>query len=175
MTLRGATPTATLDGGSAGTSVLGRGRSGRPRGHAHDHRRQDRAPRHEACSDANGEGIDNAGTLTLVTSSVVDNVAGYCFGIHDSGGGIFNSGTMTIEGSTVSGNFAGGRGGGDRQPRRRAVDHELDGERNGAGDHGGIANSGTLTVRFSTVSGNTLNGATGGIFTDEAAAAPRRR
>jgi hypothetical protein len=56
---------------------------------------------------ANGGGITNRGTLTLINSTIKDNIA---FG----GGGIYNqSGTLTLTNSTVAHNTAaGGRGGG---------------------------------------------------------------
>jgi Tol biopolymer transport system component len=169
LTLRGATPTATLGGGADGTSVvtIDSGAvaridtltiSGGGTGSAATN----------SCSAANGEGIDNAGTLTLVDANVTNNVAGNCFGHDDSGGGIFNNGTATIMTSTVSGNFAGGDGGGvDNSGTMSIVDTTVSG--NGAGEHAGVANSGTLTVSYSTVSGNTLDGATGGLFTDPGA------
>jgi hypothetical protein len=81
----------------------------------------------------NGGGINNNGTLTLVSSTLSGNSAsasGY-----GGGGGIYNSGTLSIFKSTLSGN-----------------------SENGYGSGGGIGNTGTLTLNSSTLSGNSTNG-----------------
>ena len=169
LTLRGATPTATLDGQFDGTSVLTveagadatvdsltitRGGSGDP---------------DPSCLSAqNGAGINNAGTLTLKDSTVTNNIMGYCSGVADSGGGIFNTGDLTITGSTVSGNFAGYVGGGINNSfgaAARITDSTVTG--NGARFYGGVSNDGTLTVNYATVSGNTFLGSHVGIFTND--------
>lgn len=80
-----------------------------------------------------GQGISNAGTLTVANSNFFSdsNSTG-------SGGGISNSGTLTVTGSTFTNDGA---------------------NTNGAG----IDSSGTLTVANSTFSGNTAQGSGGGI------------
>jgi hypothetical protein len=76
-------------------------------------------------------------SLTLINSSVSNNVAGSVFG----SGGIDNDlqGTLTLNSSTVSGNT-------------------------GSIASGGITNQGAMTLNSSTVSGNT--GSTGGVFNE---------
>src|SRR5258707_7053654 len=51
-----------------------------------------------------GGGIFNAGTLTIVNSTVDGNTAGSAGGITGDGGGICNRGTLTIVNDTISGN-----------------------------------------------------------------------
>ena len=82
-----------------------------------------------------GGGINNFGTLTLISSTVSGNHA------FDWGGGISNNngGTLTLTNSTVSGNSASIVG-------------------------GGIFNWGTLALTNSTVSGNTALQDGGGIY-----------
>src|SRR5262249_33349314 len=81
---------------------------------------------------SHGGGISNAGTLTLILSTVAHNgVGGF------NGGGIFNTGTLTLTKSTVSGNGA---------------TREVFG-----GNGGGIWNGGTMMVTDSTVSDNTCH------------------
>ena len=53
-----------------------------------------------------GGGIDNAGTLIITNSTLVDNTAGA------SGGGIDNTGSLTVTNITFTGNSAGANGGG---------------------------------------------------------------
>ncbi|HZF48329.1 MAG TPA: hypothetical protein VE093_06750 [Polyangiaceae bacterium] len=57
---------------------------------------------------ANGGGIFNRGTLTLTSSTLIDNIAGA------SGGGVYNSGILTFTSSSITGNSTGllGNGGG---------------------------------------------------------------
>jgi hypothetical protein len=76
-----------------------------------------------------GGGIFNYGTMTVSSSTLSYNRAGY-----GGGGGICNRGTMTVSSSTLSGNTAEDNGG------------------------GGIYNNGTMTVSNSTLSGNTADG-----------------
>ena len=59
---------------------------------------------------SNGGGIDNAGTLTLINSTVSSNSvsAGSLYG----GGGIYSTGTLTVTNSTFASNSAFGAGGG---------------------------------------------------------------
>ena len=81
-----------------------------------------------ASQGAGGRGIDNAGEMSILNSTVSEN---------DSGG-IYNgcSATLTLVNSTVSDNFEGGDGGGPFG--------------------GGILNYGEMTIINSTVSGNTV-------------------
>ncbi len=55
-----------------------------------------------------GGGIDNAGTLTVINSTIAHNsaYADLFFGI--DGGGIYSAGTLTVINSTISNNSAGG-------------------------------------------------------------------
>src|SRR6266516_758328 len=111
--------------------------------------------------------IYNQGTLTLVDSTVSDNV----------GGGIYNDlgGTLTLTNSTVSGNtlidaafsiedISGGREGGGihNSGTLRLNNSTVSG--NTAQDGSGVSNTGTLTLTNSTVSGNTSQGDGGGII-----------
>ena len=111
------------------------------------------------CSGSGG-GILNAGTLSLLSSNVINSAA------YSAGGGIFNSGTMTVNGCTLSGNststdpFWGGSGGGiDNQGSLTVINSVLEG--NSALQGGGIANFGSLVVANSSVSGSVEGG---GIF-----------
>jgi hypothetical protein len=98
---------------------------------------------------ASGGGINNAGTLTLTSSTVSGNSApvpchftglfNFCSGMA-LGGGIYNSGALTISNSTISGNHAGG--GFPCTARCWALG-------------GGIYNQGTtLMIQNSTLTGN---------------------
>ncbi|MFO0954045.1 MAG: Ig-like domain-containing protein [Isosphaeraceae bacterium] len=102
---------------------------------------------------ADGGGIKNSGSLTVIDSILSSNAAG------DSripspqeressgrGGGVFNSGTLTITGSTISDNTT------------------LSPSQSAAG--GGIYNAGgTLTITASTLNSNSANrGSGGGIY-----------
>ena len=90
---------------------------------------------------ADGGGIQNTGTLTLINSQVRGNtVSGKGGGAGGgdtaaSGGGIANFGKLTLINSTVSGNSASGS----------------------VSLGGGISNTGTLTLTNSTVSNNTVS------------------
>jgi hypothetical protein len=90
---------------------------------------------------AEGGGIYNSGTLTVIDSTITGNVAfEHCMGSQRClalGGGIYNDGTLTISKSTIMGNFA----------TARCNYYCSD-----AG--GGISNHGTLTINNSTISGN---------------------
>ncbi len=88
----------------------------------------------DGASDSGG-GIDNEGTLTMTTSTLIDNSA------HVGGGGIFNGGTLTVIDCTFSGNMS------DLELTYSTM-------RGGGGGGGGIYNNGTLTVTDSTFSGN---------------------
>jgi hypothetical protein len=88
-------------------------------------------------------GILNAGTMTLIGSTVSGNSAPF-------GGGIMNAGTMTVSGCTISGNSAGQFGGGIW---------------NGPNGNG---QGSTLTISNTTLSGNSATLEGGGIFNDAA-------
>jgi hypothetical protein len=91
-----------------------------------------------------GGGIANAGTLTLINSTVSGNSAGW-------GGGISNGGTLALTNSTVSQNNAI-----LRFSKTQVV----------GGDGGGISNGwqDTLTLTNSTVSDNGAQNTGGGIY-----------
>jgi hypothetical protein len=127
------------------------------------------------------------GRLTLTTSVVSGNVAGYDTGaIHNdpygsvvtlvgsivsgnrnqmvgSGGGISNSGTLVVIDTTVSDNhtdYGGGIANNGTATVRRST---ISGNSSGRYYGGGIANRGDLTLSNSTVSGNNANYYGGGI------------
>ena len=112
--------------------------------HRFDHRERERP---------DGGGIDNAGSLSLINTTISGNsVTGGANVTPDSanggngdGGGIDNSGKLSVTDSTFSGNSATG-----------GIN-----ETGGFGYGGGIANSGTLSVTDSTFSGNSANGGGG--------------
>jgi hypothetical protein len=101
-----------------------------------------------------GGGIDNQGTLQIVNSTVVgnDNVDG-------SAGGIDNRGNLALVHTLVARNTSDGDGGGIRNLNGGVMqlvasvvaDNVTSSD---FGSTGGIANSGTLTVIDSTISGN---------------------
>jgi predicted outer membrane repeat protein len=129
-------------------------------------------------ANGNAGGIDNAGTLTVANSAVLNNTAFHTqdTGIFGSGGGIFNQNlsTLTVSGSTVSGNSASFGGGienlgtltvgGSTVSGNSALgfdDPFTDNHVVGAG--GGIQNLDTMTVSGSTISGNSTDGLGGGM------------
>lgn len=86
---------------------------------------------------ANGGGILNRGTLTLTSSTLINNISGA------SGGGIYNNGTMTFTSSAITSNSTGLLGSG-----------------------GGIYNNnGTMTFTSTPIGNNTAVLQGGGIFT----------
>jgi CSLREA domain-containing protein len=124
---------------------------------------------------ADGGGIHNEGTLTLIDSSVTDSHAGYggtggeggplggSGGIGASGGnggGIFSSGTLTVTGSTISGNSAGNGGaGGIGIPGNTSNAQSGNGGSGGSGANGGggggiSSEDGSATINTSTITGN---------------------
>jgi hypothetical protein len=109
----------------------------------------------------NGGGIDNAGTVTLIDSTVSHNSG-------SAGGGIDSTGTVTLNDSTVSGNKAAFGGGiyntgtvtlNDSTVSANSAS-TLSGDSTGEtfADGGGVFNTGTLTVTDSTLSGNSATG-----------------
>jgi predicted outer membrane repeat protein len=104
-----------------------------------------------------GGGIRNdAGTLTLVSSSVEEATA-------NVGGGIYNGGTLTLNRSSVWSNTSTGQGGGIYNGGTMTMENSTVTGNGASGQGGGIYNSGTLTVTASTVAGNGAS-AGGGIF-----------
>ena len=119
--------------------------------------------------------IDNAGTLTLINSSISGNTAVFITAAssstnYSSGGGIINElgGKLTLIDSTVSGNRADGSGGGIYNAPRGTltlIGSTVSG--NLADTGGGITNDGgTLTLINSTVSDNSAERDGGGILND---------
>jgi len=101
-----------------------------------------------------GQGVQNAGELTLTEVSVAFNA-----GLR--GGGIFNTGTLTVVGGTVSSNVAledhgGGihNAGGTVVLRQTTVAGNTANGRSGDGYGGGVFSSGSLTVEDSLVTSN---------------------
>ena len=111
-------------------------------------------------SEKGGGGIYNAGTLSLIDSTVSNNES------RSVGGGIYNAGTLSLIDSTVSGNTARGDGGGiENDSGTLTLTNSTVSGNTARGDGGGIENdSGTLTLTNSTVSGNMAQGDGGGIF-----------
>src|SRR5271166_2962234 len=136
-------------------------------------------------SAADGGGIGNAGSLSLVNTTISGNSAvGPPLSSEATlGGGIENSGTLSVTDSTFSGNSASGgflsfeSGGGignsgtlsvtdstfSSNSATSAITPDL--SAGGAASGGGIGNSGTLSVTNSTFSGNSasVDGGGGGI------------
>lgn len=108
--------------------------------------------------EANGGGVFNAGTLTVLSSTITGNNAG-----GQLGGGIFNDtdGTITlIANSTISNNDAGTGGGIFNQGTITNITSSTL-SINDADVGGGLANQGTIgSILNSTISGNTAE--TGG-------------
>ena len=85
---------------------------------------------------SSGGGISNAGTVTLVRTTVTDNTASL-------GGGILNTGTLTLLHSAVTSN--------GREPFTCSLG-------------GGISTSGTATIAYSTIAGNACALFAGGLY-----------
>jgi len=126
-----------------------------------------------------GGGIYNAGTMTLIASTVVSNSVGSFGPSNGHGGGIYNIGTLTLITGTVGWNAVGVTGmtyttasgggienGGNLEIRDSLIAHNRvsagyyvhDPGLEGKG--GGVANHGRLVVTNSTISGNRVNVAT---------------
>ena len=101
--------------------------------------------------EGSGGGVLNAGTLTVINSTISDNTALYSNAASGEvdGGGIFNSGLLELRTSTVTNN---------------TVQVTTLGKANG----GGLANTGTLSIAESSVISNSAMGKSdslgGGIF-----------
>ncbi|MBW2380309.1 MAG: hypothetical protein JRG70_12295, partial [Deltaproteobacteria bacterium] len=108
-----------------------------------------------------GGGIENAGVLSLIQSTIWGNSAGL------DGGGLRNTetGMLLVTGSSVSGNSAGTWGGGIRNTGVTQVAETTVSNNGSAGGPAGISNgpAGIMTIDGSTVHGNATPGNTGGI------------
>ena len=110
----------------------------------------------------NGGGIYNGGTLTVIASTIGHNSAG-------SGAGIFSAGTLTLTASTVSTNTATGLGGGlltTGSHTQTISNSTIVGNSGAAG--GGIDNQGKLALVNSTVANNVAVSVNGGGIKAEA-------
>ena len=118
----------------------------------------------------NGGGIyNNAGTLTIIGSTISHNTAWFGDFLGGGGGGILNAyGTLVISNTTIRNNQAGLSGGGISGNGTititdSTISGNVAGETGGQGATGfggGIWSSGTLTVTNCTISGNVANGST---------------
>jgi CSLREA domain-containing protein len=103
------------------------------------------------------------GTLTLIDSTVADNLA------RDTVGGIFNQGgTVNIRGSTISGNEGNDRNGGivnqgEMSIANSTISGNFTPEPDGEGS-GGISNFGSLTIESSTIASNSVGIGVGNIL-----------
>ena len=107
-----------------------------------------------------GGGLYNAGTMTLVNSTVSENSA-------DGAAGIYNSGTLAIANSTIAQNTVLktiGGGGGVLSIGTMVISESTISDNSAAGG-GGILSSGSLWIENSTVAHNTATGPdTGNIY-----------
>ncbi|OCQ90466.1 hypothetical protein BCD64_27735 [Nostoc sp. MBR 210] len=94
---------------------------------------------------ANGT-IVNDGTITIISSTISDNLAGL-------GGGILNNGTAFVINTTINNNIAGIGGGINNSGTLTVVNSTISGNQSYSGG-GGIYNSGTLNVSNSTIAFN---------------------
>lgn len=101
-----------------------------------------------------GGAITNAGTLTLDSVVVADNLSG------NAGGGISNSGTLTVTNSTLSGNRAATVGGAIANSGMLTIinstlsDNTAIGTLGAQASGGGLYNSGTATLNSVAIAGN---------------------
>jgi hypothetical protein len=115
--------------------------------------------RHGNSRGADGGGILNQGTLTLIKTNVVTNTSG-----NADGGGIYNGGILALNQTSVTSNKTGtasGDGGGifNAGSSMTVVNSTVSGNMTPTGDGGGIYNSlGSLVLTNSTISGNTAGG-----------------
>ena len=107
----------------------------------------------------NGGGIDNQGTLTIISSEIRGNGTE-----SGNGGGIHNQGTLTINGSTIAGNGAAAYGGGIYNAAGRTASITQCGiGDNGAGSGGGgVDNRGVLSITLSEIRDNAVDAGGGG-------------
>jgi hypothetical protein len=110
----------------------------------------------------NGGGIYNGGTLTVIASTIGHNSAG-------SGGGIFSAGILTLTASSIDTNTATGLGGGlltTGNHMQTISNSTIAGNSGAAG--GGIDNQGKLALLNSTVANNVAVSVNGGGIKAEA-------
>jgi hypothetical protein len=110
----------------------------------------------------NGGGIYNGGTLTVIASTIGHNSAG-------SGGGIFSAGILTLTASSIDTNTATGLGGGlliTGSHAQTISNSTIAGNSGAAG--GGIDNQGKLALLNSTVANNVAVSVNGGGIKAEA-------
>jgi hypothetical protein len=113
---------------------------------------------------SSGGGIFNRGTLTLVSTALTDNMAGF---FNSGGGGLSNEGgTVTIIDSTLARNSAGGGGGGLQNNGGTVTVINATVVGNGAGTVGGSVATfgGTVRLINSTLADNSTRGG-GGVAT----------
>lgn len=98
---------------------------------------------------AGGGGISNesSGSLTMVDSTIADNVS-------DAAGGIFNAGVATLKRCTISGNSAQTVGGIENINLTSLINCTVSGNSSTDGGGGGLSTLGTLTLICCTVSNN---------------------
>ena len=126
-----------------------------------------------AVADQDGGGIHNSGTMTIITSRVVENAADGAA----SGAGIFNQGTMTVVDSVIATNeatFYSSGGGIYNEGTLSLVRSIVRGNTSEEGG-GGIYNEGTLSLEDTSVSDNTDDGAGGRNLQRHRFRAPRHR
>ena len=101
-----------------------------------------------------GAGLYNAGTLTVIDSTLAGNRAS------QNGGGIFNdAGILDVQNSTLSGNAADQQGGGIANDGGTVTMIHTTLAGNSASVGGGLVHSGTLTIQNSLVADSPAGGA----------------
>ena len=96
-----------------------------------------------------GAGISNAGTATLLSSSVLDSSAGTLWA-----GGIDNSGTLVVVDSVIADNDSSGGGGIRSSGTAEIRDSQILRNSGSSKRAGGISNSGTMTVAGTVIADN---------------------
>jgi hypothetical protein len=103
-------------------------------------------------------GIENYGTMTITTSTIMANRS------QNSGGGIINNGTMSISDGLVGSNLAQGEGGGIVNAGTLNLLRVTVSNNSVVGAGGGIANDkGNLTIASSTITANEATSSGGGL------------
>ena len=105
-----------------------------------------------------GAGVNNEGTVTIVDSTISDNLA------TGSGGGFYNFGTAIVDGSLIAANAASVGGGGIFQAGTGSIDLTnvtISGNQS-YGNGGGIYSSSTVVATNITVTDNESTGFYGG-------------
>ena len=116
-------------------------------------------------SAADGGGIYNSATLTVLNSEILENSA-------DRGGGIYSIGELALTGVTLAGNASDDDGGGicQRLGTLTVTNSVLAGNSAGAEGGGIWSNQGALFLTNSTVAGNTAGEEGDGIYRYDSAA-----